>query len=57
MKMINAGKYNKRITIWQPETSKDSDDFLTANNPENFVKVLDTWAAVKTTRGMTIIAS
>ena len=57
MKMINAGKYNKRITIWQPETRKDSDDFLTANNPENFVKVLDTWAAVKTTRGMTIIAS
>ena len=55
--MINAGKYNKRITICKPDTNNNSDDFLKVNDPKNFVAVLKTWAAVKTTRGMTVIAS
>ena len=55
--MINAGKYNKRITICNPETDHDSDDFLKVNDPKNFVVVLKTWACAKTTRGMTIITS
>lgn len=55
--MKNAGKYNKRITICTPDTDHDSDDFLKVNDPKNFVVVLKTWTSVKTTRGMTIIAS
>ena len=49
--MINAGKYNKRISIYQVEHGKDAQGFdITI---ETFV--LETWAAVKTTKGMTII--
>ena len=55
--MTNAGKYNKPITICTSDTKHDSDDFLQVNDPKNFVVVLKTWASVKTTRGMTIIAS
>ncbi|MBQ6412412.1 MAG: phage head closure protein [Ruminococcus sp.] len=55
--MINAGKYNKRIMICKPETDGNGDDFLQENDPKKLVAVLRTWAAVKTTRGMTVIAS
>ena len=55
--VINAGKYNKRIRICKPVTDGGGDDFLQINDPRNFVDVLQTWASVKTTRGMTIIAS
>ena len=55
--MKNAGKYNKRITICKPDTEHDSDDFLKVNDPKTFTVVLKTWASVKTTRGMTVIAS
>ena len=49
--MINAGKYNKKIEIYEERTTTDKDGFI---NHES-VKVLETWASVKTTRGMTII--
>lgn len=55
--MINAGKYNKRIVICRPDTDGGPDDFLQVNDPEKLAVVLHTWAAVKTTRGMTVIAS
>lgn len=55
--MINAGKYNKRIRICRPDVNGDPDDFLQENDPKKLETVLITWAAVKTTRGMTVIAS
>ena len=51
MKPRNAGKYNKRITIVNPEPiSRDADGFKT----ESETAVLSCWAEVKTTSGMTI---
>ena len=50
-KAINAGKYNKRISIYSTEIIKDSAGF------PNTVRrlVLQPYAAVKTTRGYTLI--
>ena len=50
-KAINAGKYNKRISIYSTEIIKDSAGF------QNTVRrlVLQPYAAVKTTRGYTLI--
>lgn len=50
-KMVNAGKYNKRIQIYQTEWVTDADGFQT----EQRTLVLETFAAVKTTRGFTLI--
>lgn len=49
--MINAGKYNRKIKIYQEQTVKDSAGF------QSKVKtlILSPYAHVKTTRGMTII--
>ena len=49
--MINAGKYNKHIKIYSTEIIKDSEGF------QSIIKttVLETYANVKTTKGMTII--
>ena len=49
--MINAGKYNKRISIYQTTVVKDSAGFQSKQR----VLVLQTYAHVKTTRGMTLI--
>ena len=49
--MINAGKYNHRITIYQVEIRKDSEGFQ--YNHETII--LQPYASVKTTKGMTII--
>ena len=49
----NAGKYNKKITIYRIIHGKDADGFP-ANTEE---VVLTPWASVKTTRGMTIIVN
>ena len=51
--MINAGKYNKLIEIYRVDRSKDESGFPV----EVEVKVLSTYAEVKTTRGMTLIAN
>ena len=50
--MINAGKYNKRIDIYAVTYVKDSHGFQSAQRE----KVLTTYAEVKTTSGMTLIA-
>lgn len=52
-KMINAGKYNRLITIYQVIQSKDSDGFPI--NEENII--LQPYASVKTLRGYTLITN
>ena len=49
--MINAGKYNKKISIYQTTVVKDSAGFQTKQR----TLVLSPYAHVKTTRGMTLI--
>ena len=49
--MINAGKYNKKISIYEKVVTKDNDGFKQAQE----VIVLTTYANIKTTRGMTLI--
>lgn len=49
--MINAGKYDKKIKIYQTTVIEDSEGFQT----EEKVLVLAPYASVKTTRGMTLI--
>jgi SPP1 family predicted phage head-tail adaptor len=51
--MINAGKYNKRISIYQTTVVKDKQGFQTKQR----TLVLQPYAHVKTTRGMTLIKS
>lgn len=51
--MIDAGKYNRKITIINDIKTKDSDGFID-DTPE---VVLSVWAQVKTTKGMTLIAN
>lgn len=49
--MINAGKYSKKIKIYNVETVTDAFGFNTTKK----VLVLATYASVKTTKGMTLI--
>lgn len=51
--MMNAGKYNKRIKIYKVELTKTKNGFPIKEK----TLVLDPYASVKTTRGMTLIAS
>lgn len=51
--MIDAGKYNKKIKICSTIADTDKDGFQT----EKYLIVLEPWASVKTTRGMTLIAA
>ncbi len=51
--MINAGKYNHRIQIFSVEIVTDSQGFQT----ETRTLVLQPYAEVKTTRGMTLITN
>ena len=51
--MINAGEYNKRISIFSEEGREDSAGF----NTKTKSIVLNAWAKVKTTRGYTLIAN
>lgn len=51
--MINAGEYNKRISIFKEEVIEDNAGFPTKSKSV----VLDTWAKVKTTRGYTLIVN
>ena len=51
--MNNAGKYNKRISIYKCIKKKDNDGFKLYD--ENIV--LKTYANVKTTRGITLITN
>lgn len=51
--MLNAGKYNKKISIYQVEKKEDESGF----KKENKTLLLQTWANVKTTKGFTLIAN
>ena len=51
--MIDAGKYRYKIKIIQEYTEKDADGF----NQQTSQIVLQPFAEVKTTRGMTLIAN
>lgn len=51
--MRNAGKYNRRISIYKINKDKDSDGFPTETEP----LVLNVYAEVKTTKGFTLIAN
>ena len=50
--MINAGKYNHKIRIFQTVVVEDSAGF---QQEQKEVTVLTPYASVKTTKGMTII--
>ena len=51
--MLNAGKYNKKISIYQVEREEDNCGFKN----ETRTLLLQTWASVKTTKGFTLIAN
>lgn len=51
--MLNPGKYNKRITIYQVVKKEDDAGFKV---PKESI-VLNTFASVKTMKGFTLIAS
>lgn len=51
--MINAGKYNQPITIFQVTEREDAHGFKVKTE----AVVLNPWAMVKTTKGYTLIAN
>lgn len=51
--MINAGAYNKKISIFKEEATEDNAGFITKSKSV----VLNAWAKVKTTKGFTLIAN
>lgn len=51
--MINAGKYNKKIQIYGTSVAVDSEGFQSVQK----TLVLETYASVKTTKGITLIRS
>lgn len=51
--MINAGDYNKKISIYQIEEIEDNDGYVTKNE----VVILQPFSKVKTTKGYTLIAN
>ncbi len=51
--MLNAGKYNKKISIYQVIVEEDNCGFK--NETRNLL--LHTWASVKTTKGFTLITN
>lgn len=52
-KQIDAGKYNKKITIYQVVVTEDNQGFPIETNEV----VLQPYANIKTTRGFTLIAN
>lgn len=51
--MINAGDYNKKISIFKEDEKEDSAGFITKTKSI----ILNTWAKVKTTKGYTLITN
>ena len=51
--MLNAGKYNKAISIYQIVETKDTSGFVEKTRS----LVLSTFASIKTTKGFTLIAN
>ena len=54
MNIANAGKYNRLIKIVRETLGKDKDGFNTVLSSET---ILEPWAEIKTTKGMTLIAN
>lgn len=52
--MINAGKYNKKISICKIIEKEDNDGF---KEQKEEIIILEIFASVKTTKGYTLIAS
>ena len=52
-KVVNAGKYNRRIVIYEVVEEKDADGFVDTVE----VEVLKTYAEIKTLKGYTIITN
>ena len=51
--MLNPGKYNKKISIYQVAPGEDDSGFKTPTK----TLLLTAWAKVKTTKGFTLIAN
>lgn len=51
--MINAGDYNKKISIYQIKEAEDNDGFFSKSE----VIILEPFAKVKTTKGFTLITN
>jgi len=51
--MINAGDYNKKISIYQIKEVEDNDGFVSKNE----VIILQPFSKVKTTKGYTLITN
>jgi SPP1 family predicted phage head-tail adaptor len=51
--MINAGSYNKKISIYQIVVNEDDAGFKTKSKSV----ILNTYAKIKTTKGFTLISS
>ena len=51
--MLDPGKYNKKISIYQVAPGEDDSGFKTSTK----TLLLTTWAKVKTTKGFTLIAN
>lgn len=51
--MINAGDYDKKISIYQIEEVEDKDGFISKTE----VIILEPYVKLKTTKGFTLIAS
>lgn len=51
--MINAGKYNRKISIYKIVVGKDADGFPT----DEKILVLQPYAHIKTTKGFTLIVN
>lgn len=51
--MLNAGKYNRKITIYQIQVARDAQGFTNKSK----VVILQPYAAIKTTKGFTLIAN
>ena len=49
--MVNAGKYNRRISIYKTTTTKDSQGFIVKQRE----LILQAYASIKTTKGFTLI--
>lgn len=51
--MLNAGKYNRKIEIYQIQRTRDAQGFQS----DTEVLILSPYASVKTTKGYTLIAN
>lgn len=53
MNIADAGEFNKKITIFSEEITKDNEGFPVKAPTD----ILTTWAKVKTTKGFTLISN